>query len=409
MRLYLSGIINIAMRIDIPFYVSKVMRLFETGGYECFIVGGAVRSFLLCQPVHDYDLTTNALPSQMKRVLHGFHIINTGIQHGTITVMSDHHPLEITAYRKETAYSDHRHPDSVQFTSALKEDCARRDFTVNALCTDAQGNIFDFFGGKEDLQLRIIRCIGNPDERFNEDALRILRALRFAARLQFSIDPDTSDALVRNKELLRYISMERIREEMNGFLSAESCADLFGRYMDVFAVFLPELDELRSESREEMIAALLRSKAHPLVRMALIAEHFDRPEEIMRRMKFSNKETETVLNLISLKDRKTDTRTDIRLILRDLKADFDVYADYICARNENADAVEMHKIRDQIIADQECCSLKDLAVNGNDLVQAGFRGREIHEGLNLLLNEVIHERLPNQKDVLMQYILNRKQ
>lgn len=395
------------MQIEIPYYVSKAMNLLENSGYECFIVGGAVRSFLLCQPVHDYDLTTNALPEQMKQVFRDFHIIETGIRHGTLTVMSDHHPLEITTYRKETAYSDHRHPDSVQFTSALKDDCARRDFTVNALCADSQGNLCDFFEGRQDLEKKIIRCIGNPDERFNEDALRILRALRFAARLDFTIDPSTSAALVRNKDLLKYISMERIREEMTGFLSAENCADLFREYLDVFAVFLPELYDIDQKERQKMFACLSQSAADPYVRMALILEHFERPEAIMKRMKFSNRETETVANLISLKDRKTDSRIDMKLILRDLKADFNTFADYICARNNEADPKAMRQIHDQIIVKGECCRLKDLDLRGNDLVQAGFRGRKISEALDLLLDEVIHERLPNQKDALLGYIIEQ--
>ena len=175
--------------MNLPDYVLKAMNELKKAGYECFVVGGAVRSFFLNAPVHDYDLTTDALPSQMKQVFASWHTFDTGIQHGTITVLSDHHPLEITTYRKDSAYKDHRHPDHVEFTSALMEDCARRDFTINALCYDPQVGIRDFYGGQKDIENGIIRCIGDPFQRFDEDALRILRAIRFASQLSFDIEP----------------------------------------------------------------------------------------------------------------------------------------------------------------------------------------------------------------------------
>lgn len=394
------------MKIEIPPYVSRVMNTLAENGFECFIAGGAVRSFLLGAPVHDYDLATNALPEQMKQVFHEYHTIETGIRHGTLTVMSDHHPLEITTYRKENTYSDHRHPDSVEFTSAFREDCARRDFTINGMGADLHGEIYDFFGGREDLDRRIIRCIGSPGERFNEDALRILRALRFAARLDFAIEPHTSEALFKNRNLLKFISMERIREEFTGFLSAEKCAGFMREYLDVFAVFLPELTQIGPSAHQEMFRHLERSADHPLVRMALILEYFPAPAEIMRRMKFSNHETETVCSLIALRDRDTETRTAIRCVMRDLKADFSLYAQYMAARNEHADAQAMMIIHDQIVADHDCYTLRDLAVNGNDLIKAGLRGRQIARGLETALDEVIHERLPNRKDALLSYIMS---
>ena len=201
------------LMIKLPEYVTKAMKALNNSGYECYVVGGAIRSAVLNMPVHDYDLTTDALPSQMKTVFHDWHTFDTGIQHGTITVLSDHQPLEITTYRKDCTYQDHRHPDAVQFTSSIEEDCSRRDFTVNAFCYSEEHGFLDFFHGMEDIKHKVIRCIGDPYRRFDEDALRILRAIRFASQLNFTIEDKTAEAILELKDTLSYVSMERINEE----------------------------------------------------------------------------------------------------------------------------------------------------------------------------------------------------
>ena len=198
------------MKLEIPAYVKVLMDQLNDSGYECYIVGGAIRSMLLGLPVHDYDLTTNALPAQMKNVFTSNKTIDTGLKHGTLTVLSSHHPIEITTYRKDSTYQDHRHPDAVQFTSAIEEDCARRDFTINAFCYNDNDGILDFFDGRQDLKNHILRCIGDPSQRFEEDALRILRAVRFASQLHFEIEENTKNAIFAKKNLLSYISLERI-------------------------------------------------------------------------------------------------------------------------------------------------------------------------------------------------------
>ena len=208
------------MKLEIPEYVSILMKELNKHGYECFVVGGAIRSILLSKPVNDYDLTTSALPEETKQVFHTYHTIDTGLKHGTVTVVSKHIPVEITTYRKDAEYKDHRHPDEVIFTRTIKEDCARRDFTINALCYCEETGILDFFNGKEDIEKKIVRCIGDPYQRFEEDALRILRAIRFASQLNFSIDDHTSKAILDTKETLSYVSIERIQEEMNKFFES---------------------------------------------------------------------------------------------------------------------------------------------------------------------------------------------
>ncbi len=396
------------MKIEIPSYVSVVMNVLCENGYECFVVGGAVRSALLSFPVHDYDLTTNALPEQMKQVFRDFKTIETGIKHGTLTVMSDHHPIEITTYRKDGGYSDHRHPDKVEFSSALKEDCARRDFTINAMACGTDGKIHDFFDGRKDLENRVIRCIGIPEERFDEDALRILRALRFAARLNFSIDEKTSDALLSSRELLKYISMERIRDELTGFLQAPCAPQLFARYMPVFETVIPELKDCTETEKKDMVKRLENSPADSYVRTALILNSLAHPDQIMKRMKFSNRECDIVMNLLKLKDRETDTPSAIRRIIRDLKTEFARYAQFVCAMDESKDQSAMMKMYEEIVERGDCCKVRQLAVNGNDLVAAGLKGRAISEALDLLLEEVIDQKLSNDRTVLLNYLKQKE-
>lgn len=397
------------MNIEIPAYVLNLMNTLSKAGYECFIVGGAVRNALLSLPVHDYDLTTNALPDEMKQVFEEYRTLETGIQHGTLTVICDHKPVEITTYRRDSAYSDHRHPDRVEFASALREDCARRDFTVNALCSDADGNLYDFFEGRKDLEKGVIRCIGDPDERFNEDALRILRALRFAARLSFSIDENTSASLIRNKELLHYISTERIREELKGFLEAEGSPDLFIKYYEVFTVFIPELNGYDLSERETLFRSLSRTENDALVRFALIVSQADQPLQIMKALKFSNHESRSVMNLLALKDRPVSTPADIRRIIRDLEVPFEQFVNYRCALDVTAERRILETTASKIMEDHACCTLKDLAVSGRDLLAAGLRGKEIADSLNLLLDRVIDQELPNEKDALINYVNSIRQ
>ena len=228
--------------MKLPPQVNTAFTLLENSGYEAFLVGGAVRDYVYSNsPAKDWDITTNALPEQVKEVFAGYHLIETGLKHGTVTVMIDHEPLEITTYRIDGDYSDHRHPDCVCFTRNLKADLERRDFTINALAYNPTTGVVDLVGGKTDLAHGLIRCVGDPDRRFQEDGLRMLRALRFACVYGMKIEDATAAALHRNKELLRDIAVERIQVELTKMLCGKGITNILREFSDVIAVSIPEI------------------------------------------------------------------------------------------------------------------------------------------------------------------------
>ena len=228
----------------LPSYVTKALDILNQHGYEAFIVGGAVRDMLLKKEAHDFDITTSALPYQTKDAFQNFKTIETGFEHGTVTVLIDGFPLEITTYRVDGSYTDARHPDSVHFTASLKEDAARRDFTVNAMSYHPTEGIKDFFGGENDLKQGLIRAVGDPYRRFSEDALRILRAMRFASVLDFKIEEKTAIAMQERKNGLLKISAERIREELIKLICGKAARRILTEHKDVLAVIIPEIEPL---------------------------------------------------------------------------------------------------------------------------------------------------------------------
>lgn len=233
--------------MQLPSYIVKVLDMLENAGYEAFIVGGCVRDSLMGNTPHDYDITTSALPEETERVFSGMRLIETGMKHGTVTVIADGSPVEITTYRVDGEYHDSRRPDHVSFTRSLREDIARRDFTVNGIAYSPKRGMFDYFGGAEDIRRRVIRCIGEPEKRFHEDALRILRGLRFSASLGFEIEKYTALAMLDSRELLLNISAERIFSELSGMLTGReswhNIRRVMSRFRDIFAVIIPELRE----------------------------------------------------------------------------------------------------------------------------------------------------------------------
>ena len=215
------------------------LKLLNEKGYDAFIVGGAVRDILLKQDVYDYDITTNADPNAIKLVFSDYAKYDVGRKHGTINVLIDKDRIDITPYRKEEKYLDHRHPDYVSFDASLKDDLSRRDFTINAMCIDSNLNVIDYFNGIDDLNNKVIRCIGNPKKRFDEDALRILRAIRFKAKLSFSIEEETAKQIHKCKDLLNYISPERKKDELLKILAYKDGFKVINEYIDVFKTFMP--------------------------------------------------------------------------------------------------------------------------------------------------------------------------
>ena len=227
--------------VPLPAGVSRALTMLESAGFEAFIVGGCVRDALRGITPKDYDITTSALPEETKSVFRDWRVIETGIQHGTITVVMDGMPLEITTYRTEGTYSDNRHPDSVSFTASLREDVARRDFTMNAIAYSPTRGMIDHFGGAEDIRRGIIRCVGDPATRFREDALRMMRGIRFASVLGFAIEKNTAAAIHENKERIPTVSAERIRVELTKLLCGANVKNVLMDWWDVIGTVIPEI------------------------------------------------------------------------------------------------------------------------------------------------------------------------
>ena len=230
------------MEIKLPANVSEIIDILQNAGFEAYCVGGAVRDSIMGFTPDDWDITTSATPDETRRLFKDYKTIDTGIKHGTLTVIIDHKPYEVTTFRIDGEYNDNRHPEEVVFTPDLKNDLARRDFTVNALAYNNTSGLVDLYGGTDDIYNSIIKTVGNPDKRFNEDGLRILRALRFAAVLGFDIEPETAAAIHRNKYLLKNISAERINIELSKLICGKNAFNILMEYPDVLSVFIPEIE-----------------------------------------------------------------------------------------------------------------------------------------------------------------------
>lgn len=435
------------MDINIPLNVRDVLNRLEDNGFEAFIVGGCVRDSLLGIKPKDYDVTTNARPEQIVDSFKtDFRIIETGLKHGTVTVVSGGENIEVTTYRIDGEYADHRRPESVEFTSSLEEDLARRDFTVNAMAYSDKTGIIDKFGGQKDLFNRLIRCVGDPDERFEEDALRIMRALRFASRLGFEIECETSAALHRKKGLLKEIASERIMNELTEFVTGASPCDLMIEFEDIFCTIIPEFAKcvgFDQHSRyhiydvwEHTAHAIENSKNDKEIRLALLFHDIEKPccfrkdeeghghfpnhekkssetaEKIMQRLHFDNETTKNVCTLIKY---HYITPVDDKRVVRHLisvlglgmfskltevmKGDSRAKQSFCLERVNILDAMKYKAY--EIVGNGECCTLRDLAVKGDDLENIGFEGKAIGIALDKLLSMVIDEKLPNEKEALI--------
>ena len=250
--------------MELPAQVYLALSLLKGNGYESYIVGGCVRDSILGKTPNDYDITTNALPHQVKEVFENYKIIETGLKHGTVTVLIEGMPLEITTYRIDGVYKDHRRPENVTFTNSLQSDLSRRDFTINAMAYSPENGLADFFGGKKDLRNSIIACVGDAEHRFDEDGLRILRALRFASVMDFNIEEETSKAIFLKKELLKNIAYERISAEFSKLICGPGAEHIFREYVEVLGVFLPELLPMKgfAQNNEHHIYDVQIGRAH---------------------------------------------------------------------------------------------------------------------------------------------------
>ena len=388
------------MRIIIPENIISVMSLLEESGFEAYAVGGCVRDSLLGRKPYDWDVCTSALPEETLEVFKSFRTIPTGIKHGTVTVIADS-PVEITTFRIDGEYLDNRRPSQVSFTRTLADDLCRRDFTVNAMAADKNGFVTDLYGGKEDLQKKIIRCVGCAQKRFDEDALRIMRALRFAATLGFELEESTARAVREQKSLLKNIAVERIRAETDKLLLG-SCADILYGYREVFSVFIPEA-EITRETAEKISLADKETE----IRLALLLGNLtsENASAVLGRLRYSNIVTKRSVELIENKNKVIEnTSSAVKRLLN-------------AFGKENAERLVRFKRADggltpeaekeilseisRIIDDGECYSLAALAVSGSDLSAMGIKGKRIGETLNKLLDEVIDGKVKNVKEELI--------
>ena len=393
--------------MPLPAYIKSVIRKLNDAGFEAYVVGGAVRSWLLGTEVHDYDITSNALPAEIKQIFAGSRTIDTGIRHGTVTVLDRGNPIEITTYRTEDGYTDHRHPDRVQFTSSLEEDCARRDFTINALCYHPKEGIIDFFGGFQDLQNFVIRAVGDPAVRFEEDALRILRAVRFAAQLGFHIEEATRDALNAKAETLRYVSQERITAELAKTLAAPYAKGILEEYRNLFELLIPELQEYSDSQYSAMCAMIPRTPGDVNLRTAVVLDGLhdvSRSDEILRRLKYSNNDRYAVTNYLETEDLPLETRIDMRKAMSRLIVPVPSFLSFRCAKDPALDRSALEALYKAIRKDGDCYTLKQLEVTGRDLKEIGLKGSSISISMNALLTAVMEDVIPNTREDLMRYL-----
>ena len=423
-----------------------ILDKLNKAGFEGYVVGGCVRDSLLNKEPKDWDICTNAKTDEIMQIFKGFNIIETGIKHGTVTIMLDNEGYEVTTYRVDGVYTDGRHPDSVFFTSSLKEDLARRDFTINALAYSKNEGLKDYFNGKEDLENGIIRCVGNGEERFEEDALRILRALRFSSVLGFTIEDNTKKAIFNKIENLRNISKERINVEIVKMLNGFNVEYVLKEFREVLAFVIPEIKEMFDFKQNnkhhkfdvwEHTINVIKNSDVGLLRVAALFHDIGKPktysfsegqghfyghskvssdiaEKVMVGLKFSNAEIEKVTTLIKYHDvvfsptKKFVLRMlnkigeeNLRLLIELRKADIKGQGMVI----EGDDRLERVLLVEDILNNLEedsCFSLKSLSVNGRDLIELGYKqGKEIGLVLNELLNMVIEGNIENDKEKLL--------
>ena len=383
--------------LTLPAPVAELLARLKQAGFSAYAVGGCVRDSLLGMEPHDWDICTSALPEQMQEVFSGYRTVETGLKHGTLTVIADHLPYEVTTFRIDGDYTDHRHPDSVIFVDDLTRDLARRDFTVNAMAWSPDAGLQDPFGGQQDLSAKIIRCVGEPEQRFDEDALRILRALRFAAVLDFTLDGPTAEAVHHSRERLQNVSAERMTAELVKLLCGPGVTDILISFDDVFRVILPELTIDETTAR-----AVGRTVPVPVLRLAqLLRNTGDRAGKALDHLRLPAKTRETVEALVQNQnvplaaDRKTLTHLLNRFgpdLLRLL----------IALQDTDGSAGPIRTALDSLLNERPAYRVRDLAVSGTDLMALGFDGPAVGRTLQDLLERVMDETLPNEKDALLQ-------
>lgn len=432
--------------MELPEYAEKIIERLRSCGFEAYSVGGCVRDLLLGATPKDYDFTTNASPEQVKRVFSDCRTFDCGLRFGTVGVLIGEETVEITTYRCDGGYSDHRRPDRVTFSGKLSEDLMRRDFTINAMAFAPAENLIDLFGGQADLARRLIRAVGETEKRFREDALRILRALRFASCLDFRIEDETSAAIYRCSGLLKNISGERIYAELSKLLCGKGCETVLREYPDVLAVIIPEISacvgfeqHTKYHDRdvyEHTIGAVAAIEPKPHLRFAMLLHDLAKPdfftftdgtghfkghakgsvviaERVMRELKTDSASAERVCALVKYHDMTIENRVPLlKRYLNRFGAELLLELIQVHIADDTAKAPEFRdRIREyqkaaetvhEIIKEEQCFQIRDLVINGNDLLALGLTGKAVGDTLRHLLDGVIDEKYENQKETLLE-------
>lgn len=392
--------------MNLPCEVKLILSRLKEAGYQAYLVGGCVRDYFMGNSPHDFDITTDALPSETIALFSGLRVEETGLQHGTVTVIIDHLPLEITTFRTEGPYSDHRHPDRVEFTRSVEEDLARRDFTMNAIAYSKEGRAVDPFGGRADIEKGLIRCVGEPTLRFREDALRILRALRFAARLGFEIEEKTKAALFCCAPLLRTIAAERILAELKGILIAPRAGEVLLEYEPILKEILPDL------SADCGILGKLPPKESLRFAGWLWPMGAAGAKGILQKLKGSNLLQREVSLLIE-GQRIIYSSAPQRVVVRKALSRLGeaLYFDHLMLqRGANLMGEEPYQVArsmaEKMLEEGICLDLRGLAIGGKELMALGFSGAQIGAVQKQLFDLVMEEKLPNEKEALLDFAKN---
>ena len=438
------------IKINIPSDANEIIHTLQNHGHSAYVVGGCVRDSIIGRPIHDWDICTSATPNEMLKIFKDRRVIETGLQHGTITIVINGEPYEVTTYRIDGVYSDNRRPDSVTFTDKLVEDLRRRDFTINAMAYNDEEGLIDPFDGLKDIEWKKIRCVGSARDRFREDALRILRAIRFASQLEFVMMPETLYEINQQYKNLENISIERINSEFCKIASSSDFCVQMVLFQDIFALFMPELKDMFDFPQKNpyhaydvyghTIHAVEHCESDDLtVRLAVFFHDIGKPhsyqdgedgirhfkghgrvsaeiaDTIMKRLRFDNETRNDVVELVYYHDATFEVgkkyvkrwlnkigEEQFRRLLEVRKADIlGQKPDYEQSRIDKVDSIE--RLLEEVLQEDECFSLKDLAVNGKDLMDIGYKsGRQLGDALQGLLDCVIGEEVNNNKEDLLE-------
>lgn len=438
------------IKINIPSDANEIIHTLQNHGHSAYVVGGCVRDSILGRIPHDWDICTSATPNEMLEIFKDRRVIETGLQHGTITIVINNEPYEVTTYRIDGAYSDNRRPDSVIFTDKLVEDLRRRDFTINAMAYNDEEGLIDPFDGLKDIEWKKIRCVGSARDRFGEDALRILRAIRFASQLEFVMMPETLYEINQQYKNLENISIERINSEFCKIASSSDFCVQMVLFQDVFALFIPELKDMFDFPQNNpyhdydvyghTIHAVEHCESEDLtVKLTVFFHDIGKPhsyqdredgvrhfkghgrvsaeitDNIMKRLRFDNETRNNVVELVYYHDATFEAgkkyvkrwlnkigEEQFRRLLEVRKADIlGQKPNFEQSRIDKVNNIE--QILEEILQEDECFSLKDLAVNGKDLMGIGYKsGRQLGAALQGLLDCVIGEEINNNKEELLE-------